>query len=119
MVYAVVNSLKRVVKSAQEPVVEVVSKVSVDAGRAAEIGVPASEEDLQPYDIHTADEAFFASTPWSILPVTRVDRQAIGDGMPGKVTGRLLDAWTELVGVDVRAEAEKLASEAEQLAAAS
>ena len=77
---------------------------------AAEIGVPTKEEDLQPYDIHTADEAFFASTPWSILPVTHVDRQPIGDGRPGEVTGRLLDAWTELVGVDVRAEAEQLAA---------
>ena len=30
---------------------------------AEQLGFPSSEEDLQPYDIHTANEVFFCSTP--------------------------------------------------------
>ena len=28
------------------------------------LGIPAIEDDLQPYDLYTADEAFFTSTPF-------------------------------------------------------
>ena len=66
-----------------------------------QLRIPAHEEDLQPYDLYTADEAFFTSTPFSILPVTQVDRREIGDGRPGPVTKQLLAAWSEVVGVDI------------------
>ena len=68
---------------------------------AEQLEVPASEEDLQPYDVYTADECFFSSTPFSILPVTYVDRRPIGDGRPGPMTNNLLAAWSEAVGIDV------------------
>ena len=68
---------------------------------AEQLEVPASEEDLQPYDVYTADECFFSSTPFSILPVTYVDRRPIGDGRPGPMTNDLLAAWSEAVGIDV------------------
>lgn len=65
------------------------------------LGVPIVEEDLQPYDLYTADEAFFTSTSPCVLPVTRVDRRPIGTGTPGPVVHRLLTAWSETVGVDI------------------
>ena len=68
---------------------------------ADRLDIPAVEEDLQPYDLYTADEAFFSSTPFSMLPVTHVDRRPIGDGKPGPITQRLLVAWGEAVGVDI------------------
>ena len=68
---------------------------------AAQLEVPCVEEDLQPYDIYTADEAFFATTTWSVMPVTQVDRRPIGDGSPGRVTRQLLAAWSEAVGIDI------------------
>ncbi len=68
---------------------------------ADELGIPAFEEDLQPYDLLVSDEVFFTSTPFSILPVTYVDRRQIGDGKPGRVTQQLLAAWSEAVGVDI------------------
>ena len=58
-------------------------------------------EDLQPYDILTADECFFASTSWCMVPVTYVDKRQIGNGEPGPVTRQLLTAWGEAVGVDI------------------
>ncbi|MBE9554236.1 MAG: aminotransferase class IV [Proteobacteria bacterium] len=55
-------------------------------------------EELQiPVDIGTvtanalrgADEIFLTSTAGGIMPVTRIDGEAIGDGKPGPLTGRL------------------------------
>ena len=68
---------------------------------AEQLGIPTSEEDLQPYDVYTADEAFLCSTPFSLLPVGRVDNRDIGEGVPGPITQQLLAAWSERVGVDI------------------
>lgn len=68
---------------------------------ARELGIPVVEEELQPYDLYTADEAFFASTSPCVLPVTRVDRRQIGDGVPGPIVHQLLAAWSKTVGVDI------------------
>ncbi len=76
---------------------------------ARELAIPIVEEDLQPYDVYTADEAFFTSTSPCVLPVTRVDRRPIGAGAPGPVARRLLATWSEIVGVDIVAQAERCA----------
>jgi branched-chain amino acid aminotransferase len=65
------------------------------------LGIPCLEEDLQPYDLYTADEAFLTSTSPCVLPVTRVDRRPIGRGVPGPIVKRLLAAWGKEVGVDI------------------
>ena len=65
------------------------------------LGIPAVEDDLQPYDVYTADEAFFCSTPYCILPVGRVDNRGIGEDVPGPITNQLLAAWSERVGLDI------------------
>lgn len=71
---------------------------------AARLSIPAREVDIQPYDIYTADEAFFTSTPYCIMPATRFNGLPVGDGQVGPVTRRLLAAWSELVGVDIVAQ---------------
>lgn len=73
---------------------------------AAQIGVPAVECDLQPYDLYTADEAFFTSTPYCIMPATRFNGLPIGDGAVGPITRRLLAAWGDMVGLDIAAQAQ-------------
>ncbi|MAO89181.1 MAG: branched-chain amino acid aminotransferase [Dehalococcoidia bacterium] len=74
---------------------------------AEQLGMQVIEEDLQPYDLYTADEAFFSSTPYCLLPVTAFDKRDIGDGKPGPVFKQLMSAWSERVGVDVVGQAEK------------
>ena len=74
---------------------------------ARQLRIPAVEEDLQPYDVYTADEVFFAATTYCVLPVIRVDKRTIGDGKPGPVTQQLLAAWSESVGIDIVGQAMK------------
>ena len=74
---------------------------------AKRLGIPCVEEDLQPYDLYTANEAFLTSTSPCVLPVTRVDRRPIGRGAPGLIVERLLAAWSAEVGVDIVEQAVK------------
>jgi len=68
---------------------------------ACQLGLPVQETDLQPYDLYTADELFFTSTPYCIMPATRFNGLPVGDGAVGKVTQQLLAAWSELTGLDI------------------
>ncbi len=68
---------------------------------AGQLGIPVVEEDLQPYDVYTADEVFFSRTSPRIVPVGMVDRRPVGDSIPGPVTQQLLAAHSEMVGVDI------------------
>ena len=68
---------------------------------ANQLEIPLVEEDLQPYDMYTADEAFFSSTSPCVLPVTVVDKREVGNGRPGPIVRQLLAAWSESVGMDI------------------
>ncbi|MBM3947971.1 MAG: branched-chain amino acid aminotransferase [SAR202 cluster bacterium] len=74
---------------------------------ARQLGIRFVEEDIQPYDLYTADEAFFSTTPAFALPITKADNRMVGEGKPGKVTRQLLAAFSESVGVDVVGQALK------------
>lgn len=74
---------------------------------AEKLGVPFRETRLQPYDLYTADEMFFTSTPYCIMPATRFNGLEIGDGNVGPITKQLLAAWSELTGLDIVAQAER------------
>jgi branched-chain amino acid aminotransferase len=63
--------------------------------------VPVEVRPLQPYDVTTADEAFFTSTPYCIMPATRFNGLPIGEGQVGPVTKSLLDGWSEVAGFDI------------------
>ncbi|KKL27056.1 hypothetical protein LCGC14_2388990 [marine sediment metagenome] len=68
---------------------------------ASELQIPFSEEDFQVYDVCNADEAFESTTPFCLLPVTKINNILIGNGKPGAICFRLLDRWGEKVGVDI------------------
>ncbi len=72
---------------------------------AETLGIRAEETTLQPYDLATADEMFFTSTPYCIMPATKFNGLPVGDGTVGPITKRLLAAWSELVGLDIVAQA--------------
>jgi len=60
------------------------------------------EENIEPYDVYDADEAFITGTPFCMLPVTSLNGIQIGDGKPGIMYGALLDMWSKNVGVDIQ-----------------
>jgi branched-chain amino acid aminotransferase len=68
---------------------------------APQLGIPVVEKNLDPYDIYTADEAFMTGTPFCMLPVTRINGDAIGTGKVGPVFQKVLDKWSANTGVDV------------------
>ena len=74
---------------------------------AAELGIPVRERRLQMYDLYTAGELFFTSTPYCIMPATQFNGLPVADSNVGPVTRRLLAAWSERVGVDIVAQAKR------------
>ncbi|HYE60852.1 MAG TPA: aminotransferase class IV [Phycisphaerales bacterium] len=48
-------------------------------------------------DVLGADEVFLTNSSWGVLPVVRVEREQIGDGVVGEVSKRLVEAWGSLV----------------------
>ncbi|MEE8506724.1 MAG: aminotransferase class IV [Kiloniellales bacterium] len=55
----------------------------------AELGVSVTEAPLSLERLRGAEEVFITSTAGGIMPVTRIDGQAVGDGKPGAFTARL------------------------------
>lgn len=62
---------------------------------AADLGIPAAERDLTPYDLYTADEAFLCSTAGGIYPIAAVDGRRVGAGSLGDLTARVRERYWE------------------------
>ena len=59
----------------------------------ADVGIAVREQTLRDADLLGADEAFLTSTTRELVPIVRVDSHTIGEGRPGPVTKRLLQAF--------------------------
>jgi branched-chain amino acid aminotransferase len=68
---------------------------------AGKMGIPFLERDFQVYNVMNAEEAFLTSTPYCVMPVTRINGVSIGDGTAGPLSRRLLAACSEQVGLDI------------------
>jgi branched-chain amino acid aminotransferase len=60
---------------------------------AETLGMPVELRALPAKELRSADEAFLSTSGGGVLPVTRVDDQALGGGVPGPVTQRLLQTY--------------------------
>lgn len=60
---------------------------------AREIGIALEAGDYPAHALRTADEAFLSSTAGGIMPVTKVDGKALGDGKPGPISWRLRELY--------------------------
>jgi branched-chain amino acid aminotransferase len=74
-----------------------------------EVGFPVEERPIHEDELYAADEAFITGTTFEVTPVVRVDDHQIGNGIPGAVAKRLLDAY--------RRKADELARRSSALAA--
>ena len=69
---------------------------------ARELKIEVEERDIDLYDAYTADEMFLTSTSLCLCGVSSINGAKIADGkIPGPLTKRLLDAYSELVGCDI------------------
>jgi branched-chain amino acid aminotransferase len=60
-----------------------------------ELGISASEQTLIAADLFAADEVFITSTTKEAAPVRTIDGKPVGDGRPGPVHARILQAYRE------------------------
>ena len=65
-------------------------------GLARDMGMPVEEKLFTQFDVYTADECFLTGTAAEVIPVVTVDGRAIGTGLPGQITKRLIEAYRTL-----------------------
>ena len=64
---------------------------------AAEAGIAVDENDLTVEQLKSSAEVFLTNSMMEVMPVVRIDRDAVLQGRPGEVTRRLAAAYSELV----------------------
>jgi branched-chain amino acid aminotransferase len=57
---------------------------------------PEEETDIEPEAILDAGEAFLTNSLMEVMPLTRLNGQAVGSGRPGPLTERLRRLYREL-----------------------
>ena len=67
---------------------------------ADELGIPWREANMTRYDVWVADELFLTGTAAEIVQIVEVDARRIGDGKPGTITAKFLEAFRRRVCVD-------------------
>ena len=67
---------------------------------AEEKQIGCDEGVFTPYDVYNAEEAFLTTNSFGILPIVSMNGMPIGTGKVGPVTQKLMDSWSELVGMD-------------------
>lgn len=72
---------------------------------AEQLGMPTDEGAFTLFDLYNAEEAMLTASTYCLLPVVKVNGLPLGDGKPGPVVRKLLDAWSEMVGLDIVGEA--------------
>ena len=76
---------------------------------ADKLEIPLRETDIEPYDVRIADEAWRTSTNPCMTPITRFEFNPVGDGKPGPIYRKLLETWSEAVGVYIPGQAREYA----------
>jgi branched-subunit amino acid aminotransferase/4-amino-4-deoxychorismate lyase len=69
--------------------------------------IPVAYRAITPDELLKADEILLTSTPYCILPATRVNGQTVGQGRPGPIFSSLIRDWGQRVGCDIIEQASK------------
>lgn len=78
------------------PVLPGVTRAAV-IEQAGVLEIPVTRRMLSVADLLDADEAFLTNSSWQVLPVTRIEKETIGNGHVGPVTNRVRQAILALV----------------------
>ena len=77
---------------------------------AERLNMTVVQDDLTLYEAYNAEEAFWTTSSYCVLPISMIDGRPVGQRYPGPVAKRLLDAWSQAVGVDIVGQAQKFAA---------
>lgn len=61
-------------------------------------GIEVRRRLLTIHDLLESDEVFLTNSSWGVLPVVRIEAEAVGRGGVGGISARLVGAWKELMG---------------------
>lgn len=75
-----------------------------------EMNIKVVEDDITLYEAYNAEEAFWTTSSYCVLPISCIDGRKVGESYPGPVAGKLLKKWSENVGVDIIGQAQKFAT---------
>lgn len=81
---------------------------------AVQLELKVVEDDLTLYEAYNAEEAFWTTSSYCILPISMIDGRKIGSAYPGPVAAKLLSAWSKNVGVDIVGQAQAFAGRSEK-----
>ncbi|MDP6779370.1 MAG: aminotransferase class IV [Candidatus Latescibacteria bacterium] len=73
---------------------------------AADLGIPVAERDVSLLDVYSAEEAFWTTSSYCMLPCNRVNHVQMKT-CPGALFQSIIAAWSERVGVDVIGQARR------------
>ena len=76
---------------------------------ARQMGIGFSRRELTVEDVAAADEVLLSSTSPCVWSVTRFNGRPISDGQPGPIASLLRAAWSQMVGVEIEAQARRFA----------
>ncbi len=76
------------------------------------LDIECYEKNIEPYDVVMADEAFMTATPFCILPVMHFQGNPIGTGKFGEITRKILNRWSDEVGLDIEGQIKAYADSA-------
>jgi len=61
------------------------------------LGIPVAERNITTQQLFDADECFLTGTAAEVIPIVRVDDKTIGNGNPGPISLKLINAFGEFV----------------------
>ena len=64
---------------------------------AIKLGYAVTEANVTPFQLFSADEAFFTGTAAEVVPIREVNKRQIGNGTPGPVTKKLIAAFEKAI----------------------
>jgi branched-chain amino acid aminotransferase len=64
---------------------------------AKNMGIEVTEKNITPFQLFTAEEAFFTGTAMEMVPIKEVNNRKIGKGKPGPITKKLMAAFQKVI----------------------
>mgnify|MGYP000938070182 CR=1 FL=1 len=95
--FFMVRNGRLITPSLSSSILESITRDSIITLYGEMTGTPVEVRDIDRSELYFAEEAFLCGTGQEILPVTSIDRFAVGDGKVGPVTRRVRERYFDVV----------------------